>query len=196
MSPATRAQRFVVFTLAEGAYAVPEAAVRSCLSLPRLTALDDTAPWVIGAFDWHGDLTPVVSIAAYLGQGLPAAAGGDLVIVAEAGGHPVGLHAHALLGVEPALEPWSAQWTTEREPATAVPVQLLLPGGRTRVVLVERLPISARDAGAEDPRAEGRLLSFEHELDPGELDAMERRADRYSRLFGAARRHEPPEPLR
>lgn len=185
MSALIQADQFAVFTLAGRNYALPAAAVRSCLSLPRLTALDDTAPWVIGAFDLHGELTPVISIASYLGA-QPAPAGrGDLVIVTEAGGHPLGLHADGLLGTEPATAD-----TQARPDRGATPRQVPLAGGSACLVLPERLPISASDAGSADPRADLRLDRFEARLGAADLEVMERRAARYSGLVDVPR-HSP-----
>jgi chemotaxis signal transduction protein len=174
-----QADLFVVFTHAGKSYALPAATVHSCLSLPRLTALDDTAPWVIGAFDLHGELTPVISIGAYPGA-QPAPAGrGDLVIVTVAGGHPLGLHADGLLGTEPAAAAGDAQAPPDQGAATR---RVLLAGGRACLVLPERLPISASDAGSAGPRADLRLDRFEARLEAADLEVMERRAARYSGL--------------
>jgi chemotaxis signal transduction protein len=186
MSAANQAKRFLVFTRGDGTYAVPERAVRTCLSLPRLTPLDDTAPRVIGAFDLHGELTPLISIADDPDV-LPEAGCGDLVVVVEVGGHPVGLHADGLLGIEPLRA--APETAAELEPtAGATTVELLLAGGPARLVLPERLPVSASDAGVAGPQADLRLQTFERGLDEAELEAMARRSVRYSGLLGAGRR--------
>jgi hypothetical protein len=174
MSTTTQLEHYLVLMLNGATFAVPATRIQQCLSLPRLTALDDTAPWVVGAFDLHGDLMPVISLDVYLNGVMSAAQRGDLVVALKVSGHPVGLRADGVLGVEPAA------------PAVAVSaatVKFTLPGGDAWLVAPEHLSLSASDAGCEEPRAEERLRTFERALSATDLQVMEARAMRYSGLL-------------
>jgi hypothetical protein len=196
MNAAMPAERFLVFTLGGDSYALAAPQVRECLSLPRLTVLDETAPWVIGAFDLRGELTPVVSVGAWCGAPLEAARRGDLVVVTKVDGHPLGLHADAVLGTEPVL---------------AVPTPrvgsggqfVVLTGGSARIIVPRALGVAvpsperteargAADGGATgegltETLAETRLSAFERDLKPADLCALEQRAARYSGLLHSDR---------
>lgn len=209
MMLAEQAERFLVFTLGQGVYALPAGAVRDCLSLPRLTPLDETAPWVIGAFDLHGELTPVISLDVYRGGLLPPAGMGDLVIVTTVSGHPLALHAEDVLGVEREASPpplyadatagveTPAAARLGSEPALA-PLEISLLGGPARVVLPERLPLAAADVSHPEttPKVEPeqRLRAFERTLAASALAALEARAARYSGLPITNIRPEPEPP--
>jgi hypothetical protein len=174
MSTTTQLEHYLVLMLNGATFAVPATRVQQCLSLPRLTALDDTAPWVVGAFDLHGDLMPVISLDVYLNGVMSAAQRGDLVVALKVSGHPVGLRADGVLGVEPAA------------PAVAVSaatVKFTLPGGDAWLIAPEHLSLSASDAGCEESRAEERLRTFERALSAADLQVMEARAMRYSGLL-------------
>lgn len=184
MTAAIRAERFLVFTVGAGTYAIAAERVRACVSLPRLTPLDDTAPWVVGAFDLHGELAPVVSVPALLGMAVPAAGRGDLVIVTAVDGHPVGIHADAVLGIEPALSIGTARRGRPATAQGAVEREVMLFGGRARVLNPARLTLAAEPDQAVAP-ADTRLATFERDLDGDGLAALEWRAYRYSGLVSA-----------
>jgi hypothetical protein len=174
MSTTTQLEHYLVLMLNGATFAVPATRVQQCLSLPRLTALDDTAPWVVGAFDLHGDLMPVISLDVYLNGVMSAAQRGDLVVALKVSGHPVGLRADGVLGVEPAAPAVGV---------SAATVKFTLPGGDAWLVAPEHLSLSASDAGCEEPRAEERLRTFERALSATDLQVMEARAMRYSGLL-------------
>jgi len=174
MSTTTQLEHYLVLMLNGATFAVPATRVQQCLSLPRLTALDDTAPWVVGAFDLHGDLMPVISLDVYLNGVMSPAQRGDLVVVLKVSGHPVGLRADGVLGVEPAAQAVAM---------TAATVKFTLPGGDAWLIAPEHLSLSASDAGCEEPRAEERLRAFERALSATDLQVMEARAMRYSGLL-------------
>jgi hypothetical protein len=174
MSTTTQLEHYLVLMLTGATFAVPATRVQQCLSLPRLTALDDTAPWVVGAFDLHGDLMPVISLDVYLNGVMSPAQRGDLVVVLKVSGHPVGLRADGVLGVEPAAQAVAM---------TAATVKFTLPGGDAWLIAPEHLSLSASDAGCEESRAEERLRTFERALSATDLEVMEARAMRYSGLL-------------
>lgn len=196
-----QAHCFLVFTEGAATFALAASRVHDLLSVPRLSPLDETAPWVIGGFDLHGALTPVVSLCAWLGEPLPVASPGDLIIVTRVRGDPLGIHADAILGNEPALE--LPNWLDQRgnSGAGSDPVsghglgqeglgkaglhpgataEVALPGGRALLLDPCRLCLAA-DPASVDP-VETRLRRFERALVANDLSTLEHRAHRYSGL--------------
>ncbi|MBK1617928.1 hypothetical protein CKO42_05550 [Lamprobacter modestohalophilus] len=181
------AEECVVFALCAQTYAVAADRLLSCLSLPRLTALDDTPPYLMGAFDLRGVLAPVVSPAVLGGAPLQPAASSDLLIVLEAEGDPLALHADTLLGIEPlCAQPW------ERRSVSAGTLQIRLSGGRAQfidpsLIALVADPQGLSDHGSAAQSADERLLDFERELDASALALLERRAERYRSLARVVR---------
>jgi chemotaxis signal transduction protein len=168
--------------------------VRETLSLPRLTALDDTPPWVLGAFDLRGELTPVVSIEVCLGAPTPTAAVSDLVIVADIGGHPVALHARGLHSLCRALR--TAVHPADQDPAPARRPgwQIPLSEGAAPVVTESCLRVGAHEVLDNRATAEARLAAFERRLDAAAVETLDERAHRFGEL-GADRRRRPRWPF-
>lgn len=188
MHAVSQAQCFLVFTQGAATFALAASRVHDLLSLPRLSPLDETAAWVIGGFDLHGALTPVVSLCTWLGEPLPAARRGDIVIVTEVRGDPLGIHADALLGNEPALalpRPSLVAAHVHRGVAHAT-AALALPGGGALLLDPARLPLAA-DPRTSDP-AETRLGVFERGLVAADFAELDHRAQRYSGLGARLRR--------
>jgi chemotaxis signal transduction protein len=172
--------RFLVFTEGEVRYALELNEVRESLRLPRLTVLEETAPWVVGAFDLRGELVPVVSPATCLRQPVPAAAVSDLVIVADAGGHPLGLHASDVLGLKPARSLPTPLAETD-DAATTAPLpcaEVTFADGTAWVLKPERIRIHARDAAEVADLPDGRIRDFEQGISPSDLATLDRRAIR------------------
>lgn len=134
----------------------------TCLALPRLTALEQTAPWVLGAFDLRGELVPVISVDVLCGERAPLAAATDLVLVASAGGFPLGIHSHRPLCIE------------------RLPPARIAARARRRIHLDRLCLTAASSAGA----AEARLARFERRLSRHALRHMELRARRYGDFAG------------
>jgi hypothetical protein len=152
-----------------GVAAVIPDGLETCLALPRLTALEQTEPWVLGAFDLRGELVPVISIEMLCGGGAPPAAASDLVVVAAAGGFPMGLHASRPVCIE----------TLAPTPVAA---------RARRCIHLNRLCLTAATgAGA----AEARLARFERQLSQQALRRLELRAHHYGDFTGLRR---PPAP--
>ncbi|MEA3640158.1 MAG: chemotaxis protein CheW [Lamprobacter sp.] len=175
------AQECVVFALGAQTYAVAAERLRTCLSLPRLTALEDTPPYLVGAFDLRGELAPVVSPPVLGGAPLQPAASGDVLIVVDAGGYPLGLHADTLLGIEPlCAQPW------ERCASSAGVLQISLSGGQARLIDPSLIGLVAESSGwteqSATQSADERLQQFERELDAAALLLLETRAERYRSL--------------
>ncbi|TVQ84712.1 MAG: chemotaxis protein CheW [Chromatiaceae bacterium] len=186
MTAAIHAERFLVFTLAAGVYALRAGQVSDYLSLPRLTVLDETAAWVIGAFDLRGELVPVISLAVRLGQPMTPGSPADLVIITRVRGQPLGLHADALLGTEVAVAPGDDPAGNHAPgPAPPLVTDLGLPGGRAGLVdpTQVRLAVAAPAVGIPSPEA--RLAAFERRLNAAALAVLEQRAWRYSGLVAA-----------
>lgn len=176
------AEEYMVFALCAQTYAIAANQLRTCLSLPRLTALDDTPPYLVGAFDLRGELAPVVSPAVLGGSVLQPAASGDLLILVDAGGYPLALHADSVLGIEPlCAQPW------ERHGSTAGALQMRrLSGGHVCLIEPSLIRLVAEASGWTDQSAaqsaDERLQRFERELDAAALALLEMRAERYQRL--------------
>ncbi len=177
----TDSEECVVFALSSQTYAVAAGQLRTCLSLPRLTALDDTADHLVGAFDLGGELVPVVSPAVLFGAPLKPAAPGDLLILVEAGAYPVALHADAMLGLELARSPAWERADPARTPTTA---RIALSGGHAQFIDPTLIRLLAE--APEPESAEARLRVFEQRLDAAALALLETRAERY-RALGRAR---------
>jgi chemotaxis signal transduction protein len=176
------AEECVVFSLGTETYAVAAARLRSCLSLPRLTALDDTPDYLVGAFDLHGELAPVVSLAVFSGKPLKPAGSGDLIVVVDAGEHPLAFHADAMLGIEPV---YAEPWARVREIGDSAVLEVLLSGGHALLVDPAAIHLVAPSLGSGS--AEERLLAFERRLSADGLSRLEERAERYRRFARASR---------
>lgn len=173
----------VVFALAGTTYAVAAALMRACLSLPRLTALDETPDYLIGAFDLRGELAPVVSPAVLSGWALRPATVGDLVVVVDAGQHPLALHADAMLGIEPVYDrPWHA----EQRPR-GVSNEVLLSGGSAWFIDPDAIRMVSGPDAPSLHSADARLNDFERQLDARALSRLEARAERYRGLIRPGR---------
>jgi len=176
---------FLVFIEGDVRCALEAHRVRESVRLPRLTALGETAPWVVGAFELRGELVPVVSPASCLHRPVPAAAVSDLVIVADAGGHPLGLHASRVLGLNPPLHrPVPLTETDDAEaPSTLLRAEVTLDDGVAWILDPERIHIHARDVSEVDDLPDGRISAFERAASPTDLATMDRRAVRCSGLI-------------
>jgi purine-binding chemotaxis protein CheW len=182
MSTPNASERFLVFTAGDVRYALPEARVREALRLPRLTALDETPPWVLGAFDLHGELTPLISIERCLEGTRPAASANDLAIALEVAGHPLAIHAQGLLSVDRA-EPRSPIWPAADETGSALlEKELQIGGGTAWLLSPERIRVGTRQNIDVADLPDGRLLAFERGLDAAALGCLDDRARWYSRL--------------
>lgn len=172
----------VVFTLGERTYAVASAVVRDCLSLPRLTPLDDTPDYLMGAFDLRGELVPVVSPSRLGGEHLKLASSGDLVVVLDVLAFPLALHADAVLGVERVREALSTKVATIWP---AIQGQIELCGGRAWLINPLAIRLVARVTERSWLGADARLAAFEGALDADGLALLELRAERYRHLSQA-----------
>ncbi len=181
-SPLDRASEYLVFALGAQTYAVAVGHLHTCLSLPRLTALDDTPHHLIGAFDLRGELTPVISPAALGGASLTPAATGDLLVVVDAEGHPLALHADTVLGIEPLR---SRRWRSATEARSVS--QVRLSGGFARFLDPTQIPLVVEPGLRGESSAEARLRAFEHNLDAAALSLLEARAERYRGLADVTR---------
>jgi hypothetical protein len=150
--------------------------VDTCVGLPRLTPLEQTAPWVLGAFDLRGDLVPVIGLGVLHGEPIPRAAATDLVLIVLAGGFPLALHSARPVRIEP-MPPSDAL----SNPGLAQAGQQS--AGALDCIELSRLPLTARDsAGHTD--AERRLAQFERQLSAQALRQLEQRARRYGDFAG------------
>jgi chemotaxis signal transduction protein len=178
------AEECVVFSLGSETYAVAAVHMRSCLSLPRLTPLDDTPDYLIGAFDLRGELAPVVSLAVLSGKPLKPAGNGDLIIVVDVGENPLAFHADAMLGVEPVrAEPWAKAYNA----ADAAVLEVVLSGGHAWLVEPTAIHLVAQTARPASGAAEQRLRAFERRLSATALSQLEERAERYRRFARSGR---------
>jgi chemotaxis signal transduction protein len=176
----------VVFALGGETYAAAAALMRACLSLPRLTALDDTPDHLVGAFDLRGELVPVVSPAVLSGRPLRPAGSGDLVIVVDAAEHPLALHADAMLGIEPMHErSWVRVAPGIDRPAAAG--EVILSGGRAWFIDPGAIRMIADAAASSLNAADARLSAFEAQLDDSAIARLEARAERYRGLVRSGR---------
>ncbi len=136
--------------------------VESCVALPRLTPLDQTAPWVLGAFDLHGQLVPVISLDLLLGLRAPAASATDLVLVGRARGFPMGIRCVRPPHIE-----------------------------RQHQARLARDIVDLRQIRMTDPLggdAEMRLAEFERQLNAPSLRQLDRRAACYGEFTAPAER--------
>lgn len=167
-------EQCVVFALCAQTYAVAAGRLHTCLSLPRLTPLDETPAYLVGAFDLRGELTPVVNLAVLSGSELQPAAIGDLLIVVDAGGYPLALHADTMLGLEPlCAQPW------QRHADAGEARQINLSGGRAQLIDPARISLVLETDCLTERSADERLRHFERELDSADLALLETRAERY-----------------
>ncbi len=178
------AEECVVFSLGSETYAVAAAQMRSCLSLPRLTPLEDTPDYLVGAFDLRGELAPVVSLAVLSGKPLRPAGSGDLIIVVDAAENPLAFHADAMLGIEPVrAEPWARVC----EPSDAAVLEVVLSGGHAWLIEPTAIHLVAQAALPASGSAEERLRAFERRLSANALSRLEERAERYRRFARSGR---------
>jgi hypothetical protein len=147
----------VLIHTARGVQALSADGIDSCLPLPRLTPLEQTAPCVLGAFDLRGELVPVISVGLLIGERPPRAAPTDLVLVVLAATFPVGVHSPRPLRID-----------TLRTPGT----------GARWVIDISSLRLTMPDMEGR-PNAETRLARFERGLTPRALRRLEQRAGRY-----------------
>jgi chemotaxis signal transduction protein len=186
------ASECVVFALGGKTYAVAARLMRACLSLPRLTALDETPDYLVGAFDLHGELVPVVSPAVLNGRAMKPASPGDLLVVVNAGEQPLALHSDAMLGIEPVYE---QRWNSPDGDVAAQAVQtpafaageVLLCGGHAWVIDPAAIRLVADASAPPATSADARLKTFERQLDPNAVARLEARAERYRGLIPPAR---------
>ncbi len=148
--------------------------IDTCLGLPRLTALEQTAPWVLGAFDLRGELVPVVDLGVFSGGPAPLAAITDLVLVVLAGGFPLGLYSARPVRIEPSTSAWPTF-------AAAHSIDL------------SQLPLAA-PANVAATSAERRLARFERRLTSQALRRLEQRARCYGEFAGSPQLQPVPTP--
>ena len=144
---------------ASGLQAVLADGIETCVALPRLTPLEQTAPYVLGAFDLRGELVPVISLGLLLGERTPRASLSDLVLVVSAATFPLGLYSARPLCIQ------ALSW---------LPIDARRRGG----IELKRLGLTVT---AQDtvPDAETRLARFERGLTQQALYRLEQRARRY-----------------
>lgn len=150
--------------------------IDTCVGLPRLTPLEQTAPWVLGAFDLRGDLVPVIGLGVLHGEPVPWAAATDLVLVVVAAGFPLALHSARPVRIEP-LSQSAPRWDRGHLQAGAS-----APGGLGYMDL-SQLALTARHVGGYAD-AERRLAQFEQRLSVQALNRLEQRARRYGDFAG------------
>ena len=171
-------------------FALASGIVQETLSLPRLTPLDDTPCWVLGAFELRGDLVPLVSLPMGIRPATPAASPEDLALVVRVGAQRLAIHANRLLSL---LSPSPSRTTVgpsvaadacfplRRIEINGQPAQLFDP---TRIRL--SLPVTELDIDSGSALAVGhqaaddRLAAFERNLDA----TARRRLDARARLCG------------
>lgn len=174
----------VVFSLGMDTYAVSAALMRACLSMPRLTALDDTPDYLVGAFDLRGELAPVVSPAVLSGKRLKPVSSGDLIVVVDAGEDPLAFHADAMLGIEPVR---AQAWGGTPATADSVATEIVLTGGRAWLIDPAAICLVAKTEPPRVGSADNRLVAFERRLGANGLSRLEERAERYRRLARSSR---------
>jgi purine-binding chemotaxis protein CheW len=196
--------RFLIFSEQGLRYALPASRVREALLLPRLTVLEETPPWVVGAFERHGMLVPLIGPALALHhQPSPAARVSDLGIIADRGGHMVALHADAVLDLAPAqrvlpIPPdrlgqlHRANNTTANpgdamdhpsETISAAPIieyEIALEQGMVPVLEIDAIRLHAQCADEVSDLPEHRLQTFERELTETDKDRLAARTLEYS----------------
>ena len=197
--------RFLIFAECGSRYAIPALLVQEALLLPKLTALEETPPWVVGAFERLGALVPVISPALALHhQQTPAAGVSDLGIITDRSGYLVALHADEVVGLVPAqrvlplppdrLEelrganapsPCTVQ-EPESEPETiaATPIiqnEIALEDGMVPVLEADALRLHAASAAEVTDLPEQRLQTFERALGDADKARLAARALDYSR---------------
>lgn len=159
-----RSYRVLVRT-ARGVRVVVADAIDTCLGLPRLTPLEQTAPCVLGAFDLRGELVPVLSLGMLCGESAPVAAVSDLVLVVLAGAFPIGLHSSRPLCIEPCRAGSAGH-------------------ARPDAVELRQVRLTVAEDAAR-PDAERRLARFERGLSTHSLSRLEQRACRYGDFAGS-----------
>ncbi len=180
-----QSERFLVFSLSGARYALPAGGVRESLWLPRLTALEETAPWVLGAFDLRGELVPLVSLEVCLGHPSPAAAPSDLAIVAEAGGQPLAIHARAVNSLSRPTRVLPIPDDARHPAHHLLDREITLDDGIARVIEPHRVRLRAINAQEVADLPDARLAAFERDLDAVQLQRLADRATRYSALSSA-----------
>jgi|GEM_PF-2026620 len=179
-------QLFLVFSERGLRYALPAGGIREALRLPRLTALEETAPWVLGAFELRGELVPLLSPALCLRHPpIPAAQLSDVAVVADCDGHPLAFHADEITTLSPARRVLSIP-TDASGNGNLIAYEIALDDGIARVLDPRRLRLHALDAAEVSDLPDGRLNSFEQTLDDRALQQLSARAAQYSLAPGAS----------
>lgn len=150
--------------------------IDTCVGLPRLTPLEQTTSWVLGAFDLRGDLVPVIGVGVLHGEPIPRAAATDLLLIVLARGFPLALHSARPVRIEPILRS-----DTLCGPGVAR-AQHQYSGGLDCIEL-SRLPLTARNSVGQTD-AERRLAQFERRLSARAISQLESRARRYGDFAG------------
>ncbi len=152
----------VLVCTARGVQAVLVDDIDTCVALPRLTPLEQTASCVLGAFELRGELVPVISLGMLRGEPTPPAAPSDLVLVVSTATFPLGLYS--------------------ARPVCIQALSRLAIGPRRRELIeLRRLRFTVAAIGTY-PDAETRLARFERALTRQALRRLEQRARRYGEL--------------
>lgn len=81
----------LLFRLGESLFGVPALAVREILALPALSSLAETAPFIVGVFNWRGAIVPVMDLNARFERDSPPYLLGDSLIILNWEGAPLAL---------------------------------------------------------------------------------------------------------
>jgi purine-binding chemotaxis protein CheW len=181
-------QPFLIFSERGMRYALPASRIREALRLPRLTALEETAPWVLGAFELRGELVPLLSPALCLRHPpIPSAQLSDLAVVADCIGHPMAFHADEITTLARARSlfriPTDAAGNGN---GNVIAYEIALDDGIARVLDPRRVRLHAVDAAEVSDLPNDRLSSFEQGLDAAALQELSARAAQYSLVPGAS----------
>jgi purine-binding chemotaxis protein CheW len=181
-------QPFLIFSERGMRYALPAGTIREALRLPRLTALEETAPWVLGAFELRGELVPLLSPALCLRHPPPPSAQlSDLAVVADCAGHPMAFHADQITSLARPRRvlpiPTDAAGNGN---GTVIAYEIALDDGIARVLDPRRVRLHAVDAAEVSDLPDDRLNSFEQALDAAALQELSARAALYSLVPGTS----------
>jgi purine-binding chemotaxis protein CheW len=206
--------RFLIFAERGLRYALPAQRVREALLLPRLTVLEETPPWVVGAFERLGMLVPLISPALALHhQPSPAATANSLGVIAERDGHFLALHADAVLDLAPAqrllpIPPDRLGQLAGDDSATAnaesafghpseavsatpiIEVELALEQHMVPVLEIDAIRLHAQSAEEVSDLPEHRLQDFERELGETDKHRLAERTLDYSRILTRGRQQD------
>ena len=183
------AQPFLIFSERGGRYALPAAIVREALRLPRLTALEETAPWVLGAFELRGELVPLVSPSLCLHHPpIPTARLSDLAVVADRDGHPLAFYANEIttLAIPRRVLPIPAD---SADDGNIIAYEIALEDGIARVLDPARVRLHATDTTEVSDLPDQRLSAFEQALDASAIERFAARATRYSLIPSMSTTH-------